>query len=480
MVRTLGLRAQLLLGLSAILLVVVISVGLISLWASKSRGARARLDAHTRLGRAAATLLSPALVDGHPGRVARVVGELAPLANAIAVFGRGPAKQPQLLVGDALGRDPDEQTLLKRSLLTQEQLTLRRQTPRPSLLVATPIFVASRAVGVVLLRFPEEPVLAALPWLYWPLMVLDGLVLLLFVYVMITRTVAGPLQDLERGAAEVADGRLDVHLEPRGARELASLVVSFNAMTGALREQVRRLEEQRQSLIRSEKLASVGRLAAGVAHEVGNPLQAIIGFTDILLTTSPSAERQHDALSRVQGEAERIHKIIGELLDYTRPVDDAAEPVALARVCEQALALLRPQRRFKNVEVERRGLEDVPVVGVGAQRLVQVLVNLLLNAADALGEAGGKVELTARRRDDAVELAVRNDGPAIAAEHREQIFDPFFTTKEPGQGTGLGLAVSQSIVESYGGQLILADGLPTTFLVVLPSWRPDAKTADAD
>ncbi|MFH1132432.1 MAG: ATP-binding protein, partial [Pseudomonadota bacterium] len=250
-----------------------------------------------------------------------------------------------------------------------------------------------------------------------------------------------------------------------------SLAKSFNTMAISLREKMNRVEEQRWHLVRSEKMASVGRLATGVAHEVGNPLQSIMGFADLLLSEKGIDNKtSRDFIGRIQSEANRIHRIIRELLDYSRPVTDVVEAIHLKGVVEQSVQLMRPQQRFREVVLDCEGLTELPAVYSNSQRLVQVIVNLLLNAADAMN-GKGRVELKGYYSDanpNQVELHVSNDGPPIPPEDRERIFDPFFTTKNPGQGTGLGLAICQSIMESINGSLFLADVPQTCFVVRIP------------
>lgn len=211
----------------------------------------------------------------------------------------------------------------------------------------------------------------------------------------------------------------------------------------------------------------MGRLAAGIAHEVGNPLQSIIGFTDLLIEQQVDEAERDDFLRRIQGESQRIHGTLRELLDYSRPGGEALEQVSLALVVEDALSLVQHTPRFRGVEVKVDPL-DLVLAQANAGRLVQVLVNLLLNAADAL-EGQGTVSIGGGCDDAFVWLRIANSGPPIAASERDLIFDPFYTTKQPGEGTGLGLAVALSIVESFGGQLSLAaESSPTTFVVRLP------------
>jgi signal transduction histidine kinase len=457
-----GLRTQLVVGLAIILLVATVSVGAITHWATGRQLSQLQLE-HARLvgeahARAAAIELSrdPVSIDNALG------GRRSPLLAHVELIDR----EGGHLAGDRLAPGTDDDGP-RRALRTGEQVA--RLVSGALLEISTPVTSKGQVLGVVRLRMPAASETVRWPALFWLLMGLDSLVLVLFVGLAITRYVARPVGAMQRAAARIAAGDLAVRLEERGAYELSSLAESFNKMTESLQEQMQRLEQQRESLVRSEKLASVGRLAAGVAHEVGNPLQSIVGFSDLLLEGGLDAQTERDALRRVQDEAQRIHRIVGELLDYSRPVEDAVEPVRLDQLVRHALALVRPQRRFRRVTVESHDLSQLPPAAASTQRVAQVLVNLLLNAADATdGQGSVWISGEATAGGD-VELRVANDGPPIPAEHRERIFDPFFSTKEPGQGSGLGLSVSASIIESYGGRLELdAEGSRTTFVIRLP------------
>jgi two-component system NtrC family sensor kinase len=158
----------------------------------------------------------------------------------------------------------------------------------------------------------------------------------------------------------------------------------------------------------------------------------------------------------VRHETERIHQIIQELLDYSRPPREELEPTDVARVVEAALSLVKAQARFRELSVRVELPAELPLVRAQAGRLTQVLLNLLLNAGDATS-GHGEVVVSARAAAGRVVVAVADDGPGVPAELRAKIFDPFFTTKEVGQGTGLGLSVSASIAEGMGGTLRLAE-----------------------
>ncbi len=321
----------------------------------------------------------------------------------------------------------------------------------------------------------------------------SALVLLLFALYAMTRLVLRPLEKIREAAERVATGELDAVVPVAGSRELTDFARSFNRMTenlrihrskleGKVREVEARTEELRTTqshLVRSEKLASVGRLAAGLAHEVGNPISAILGFCD-LLESGATPEEGKDYVGRMKREAERVNRIVRDLLSYARPAIRTEDATDVAKVVEDATGLLWPQKGFRDVEIERVVAEGLPRVRISAESLGQVLVNLLLNAADAMGGKGqvrlqaDAIEAWRRTPQDAasgaVRLIVADSGPGIPADRVSQVFDPFFTTKDPGKGTGLGLAICQSIVDTAGGRIEAgaAEGGGAKFTLHLP------------
>jgi two-component system, NtrC family, sensor kinase len=482
-----GLRIQLVGGLAIIFLVATVSVGAITRWGMRTQLVDLQLQNGRVFGESVALLVAGALRGG-TDRVAleRMVGTLSSSITVQALDIVGVDRRVLASSRHPAGQridGVDINTVLRTEFARVEVAGAGgagSTLPTRRLLVTAPILVDGKIRGVVRLDTWIDEQQFSWSRLFWVLMAVDGVLLLLFVAYVLTIYVIRPVEAMQLAASQVTAGDLTARLPEQGARELASLASSFNAMTSSVASQLERLEAQRgelaasrEHLIRSEKLASVGRLAAGVAHEVGNPLQAIIGFTEVLQGKDLEPAQRDDFLQRVRGETERIHRIIGGLLDFARPVEDAIEPVDLASVVEQSLQLVGPQRRLRDVEVIQH-VQGLPAVAASGSRLVQVLVNLLLNAADAM-ESRGRITIEGVDNGDLVELRVSNNGPQIPAEHRGRIFDPFFTTKEPGQGTGLGLSVAQSIIESYGGRLTLADeGAETTFVLSLRRFSPAA------
>jgi signal transduction histidine kinase len=234
------------------------------------------------------------------------------------------------------------------------------------------------------------------------------------------------------------------------------------------------LRAAQDHLVRSERLASVGRLAAGLAHEIGNPIAAVMGLEDLLLEGGLSSSEQRDFLLRMKKETERIHRILKDLLAFARPGEESPKDGGGSGSVEAAVhdtvALLMPHQALKDVEIALDVHPDLPEVALSRERLVQVVLNLVLNAADAVG-VGGRVRIAAARGGLGVRLSVEDNGPGIDPNVKDRLFEPFVTTKEVGKGTGLGLAVCRGLVESVGGNITLDDSAArgAHFVVELPT-----------
>jgi two-component system, NtrC family, sensor kinase len=350
----------------------------------------------------------------------------------------------------------------------------------------------------------------------------DLAIFLVFGATLLRGRVVLPLRRLATAARAIADGARGARVPVEGAREAAELAAAFNEMTSALerreealtkavadlREANRSLRVAEVGLARAERLAAVGRLAAGVAHEVGNPMGALLSFLDLAGRDPGLSEAAQSHLERARQQVERVRTILRQLLDFSRPPRAQLAPIDLGATAEEVLALVRAQRRYDSVDfcVEREG--EPPLALADASSVAQILLNLVLNAGDSVrgsaGEPGadrrsGSVIVRVRgaalarraadapgtaplrSRQDAVECVVCDDGPGIAPEDRERIFDPFFTTKPPGEGTGLGLANALRLAEEQGGVLELeesATGRGACFVLRLPAVAPPGDPAD--
>jgi signal transduction histidine kinase len=303
---------------------------------------------------------------------------------------------------------------------------------------------------------------------------LTAATVLLLTYVLLTYFIVRPIDRLRLASERLAAGRLRTSVPVQGAAEVARLAATFNEMAALLREDRASLQDRleelerttadlttaQDQLVRSARLAAVGRLSAGVAHEIGNPLAAIRGLVDLMQTGHLDPEEEKEFVGRIQRETERIHHTIRDLLDFSRnetPHERRIESSAdLSEVVSDTIKLIDRQSRFRDIELALALDEGLPRVRGDHERLRQLLLNLLFNAADALG-GKGRIEVRASNGNGAVQLIVADDGPGIDNEIIDQVFDPFVTTKTAGQGTGLGLAVCHTIVEQLGGSIEAAN-----------------------
>lgn len=317
---------------------------------------------------------------------------------------------------------------------------------------------------------------------------LTAATVLLLTYVLLTYFIVRPIDRLRLASERLAAGRLQTSVPIQGAAEVARLAATFNEMAAQLREDRAALQDRledlqrtteeltsaQEQLVRSARLAAVGRLSAGVAHEIGNPLAAIRGLLDLMESGDLDAEEEKEFIGRIQGEAERIHHTIRDLLDFSRnepgQVGRVEASADLVDVVSDTVKLVDRQTRFRDIELTLTLADDLPRVRGDHERLRQLLLNLLFNAADALG-GKGRIEVRAANAGGVVRLLVEDDGPGIDQAIIAQVFDPFVTTKAPGQGTGLGLAVCYTIVEGLGGSIEAANRAQggAAFEVTLPA-----------
>lgn len=278
----------------------------------------------------------------------------------------------------------------------------------------------------------------------------------------IGNSVARPVARLTEGASRLAQGDLNTRIPEGAPDEFGRLAAQFNRMTEALRA-------HQEQLVQHEKLAGIGRLAAGVAHEINNPLGVILGYVRLLQRKAEGSLAED--LKVVEEEAVRCQQIVEGLLDLSRPGRVAVEPLALREVCTEVVARLQESPKLRGVEVRVEG--DAPA-WAHPQRVRQVLFNLVVNAAEAAG-SGGRVEVRIEpQAGGGASVSVSDSGPGVKPEERPRLFEPFFTTKS--SGTGLGLAVSQAIAHAHGGR-IEADAGPlggARFTLHLPPPREGA------
>jgi signal transduction histidine kinase len=454
------------------------------------------------------------LVDSRPERVGRVVRDEG-LVKALAT-------------GKILAHGVGE----------EESFSLLKKGP---LLFSAPLVIQGKTLGALRGELPLDDLRETHSrsqttiFLY---ILLDGILLVVVGSFLLSRVIVNPLKKLVLMSEKIGEGDLDSMSGPSGENEVGILFSSFNRMASRLREHRAKMEEYIRSLervnqelrrvqdevIRSEKLASIGRLAAGVAHEVGNPTGAILGYLDLLAKGGLPEEEAREVLKRTENEAERIRRIVRELLDFARPSRGIEEEVDVNAVVGNALSLLSHQKKVREeVRVIKEFQPDLPRWKGDPHQLQQVMINLFLNAADAmasyssagkdrehrlrvstkalpLGEVPEFTEAIPRRRKEdpaavdysllraqggapaflpgnilsLVRVEVEDTGAGIPQDALGKIFDPFYSTKPAGEGTGLGLAICLRILESYGGRIRVQskEGAGATFTVLLPIFGP--------
>jgi C4-dicarboxylate-specific signal transduction histidine kinase len=293
---------------------------------------------------------------------------------------------------------------------------------------------------------------------------------------------ADPLDELRQGAQRIAGGDLSYRLAVKTGDEIQTVAEEFNRMGNSLQETDRKLRERDQEktvkleqvtrqLLEQEKLAAVGQLAAGVAHEVNNPAGIVSMFVQQLLERHDLPAVCKEKLKIMERHTERIGRITRGLLDFARGREYRREPVDLCRAIQVTVAALTPRLTKSHIKVEMRldALENGFDVMGDEEQLQQVFENLVLNAVQAMGKQG-TLSIVASTIHDAIQIRFSDTGPGVLPENIGRVFEPFFTTKSVGQGTGLGLAISFGIVKAHGGHMKVENAPEggAIFTVVLP------------
>ena len=297
----------------------------------------------------------------------------------------------------------------------------------------------------------------------------------LVLIVWITRLVLRPIGRIVATQRQLLGGDLSARVGIRASDEVGQLCQAIDAVAGALAEREERLERvTREQVGRSEQLAAIGRLAAGVAHEINNPLTGVLTFAHLLLEKANLTAQDREDLNLIIRETTRAAGIVRSLLDFARERPVAKVPLDVNEVVRHTVRLLAHREAFQQMIIMDDLSEGLPKVQADANQIQQVLLNLALNACEAMPN-GGVLTLITTARDDKVQIKVVDTGCGIRPEHINRIFDPFFSTKPVGKGTGLGLSVSYGIVAQHGGTLEVEseEGAGSTFTITLPAMESE-------
>ena len=327
----------------------------------------------------------------------------------------------------------------------------------------------------------------------------------LLVGFLVHRLVYLPLRDLESGAQRLSTGNLDQPIPVRSSDEFGKLASSFNAMTDALRNSREELRESARTLeqkvekrtrelrraqaetMRGEKLASVGLLASGVAHELNNPLTGILTFSHLLREKMPDKSPDADDMDLVIRETKRCAAIIKRLLDFAREKQPEKKFTDLNQIITDTVRIVEQPAHLRDIEIVLDLDRSLPPIWIDADQVKQVIMNMVVNAQHAVEEKGNITIRTRRALDPRISAAeakpmvaisIIDTGCGISEKNLKRIFDPFFTSKDVGRGTGLGLSVSHGIVEAHGGLIEVESnvGEGSTFRIFLPLTPPSAES----
>jgi two-component system, NtrC family, sensor kinase len=296
----------------------------------------------------------------------------------------------------------------------------------------------------------------------------------LMIYLLIRGIVLKPLGRVVDATNQVAAGDLSYSIEVKGRDEIAALANSFNAM-------IRQLSEAQRQLYQSDKLASVGRLAAGVAHEINNPLTGVLTYSSYLLKRLTDNPEMQGDLEVIVRETKRCREIVKGLLDFARQSVPEKRPTDVNEMVGRAVRILQNQLAMHRIELKQELATQLPRVSADINQMQQVLVNLFMNADDAIGEGGGRITVSTAAADAEelkglpagngyVRIRISDTGCGIPAANLSKIFEPFYTTKGQ-KGNGLGLAMVWGIIEKHDGRITAASeiGKGTSFTILLPA-----------
>ena len=304
-----------------------------------------------------------------------------------------------------------------------------------------------------------------------------GALVSLIVSYFIAQRILVPIFKLVNASKAVASGDLDAKVEINTNDELEYLADSFNAMAQALKKRDEQFKEfATQRIMASERLALIGQLSANVAHELNNPLTGIVTFSHLILEDTECDDPHRTSIEKIVGQATRCRDIIRGLLDFSRQRKPNKTLSNINTVMDQCISFVENQALFLNIEIIKNFQEDLPMIVIDPSQIERVIMNMIINAAEAM-DGNGKLTLATRHcpTPHCIELQFSDTGPGISEGNIEKIFDPFFTTKDVGHGTGLGLAISYGVVKAHKGIISVESevGKGTTFFVKLPIKSPD-------
>jgi signal transduction histidine kinase len=299
---------------------------------------------------------------------------------------------------------------------------------------------------------------------------ISALVPNLLLVLLVVRIISRPLQRITLAAVRVAEGNYGTEVEGRQSNdEIGLLATSFNEMSRKMADDIEQLRALNEQLTRTEKLAAMGTLAAGVAHEVNNPLAAISSLIQMMQAKSDLEEKTSENLRLIQTQIQRITQVTKDMMDFARVRPAAKSWLDINEISETALRLASFDKSFQKLKIVKDYTIDLPKIFADSDQLQQVFLNLFLNARDAM-PGGGELFINTENGNNSIKIEIVDSGTGIDETSLKQIFDPFFTTKPTGKGTGLGLAVCYGIITAHEGKIEVQPitGNGTKFIISLP------------
>ncbi|MCK4783857.1 MAG: cache domain-containing protein [Desulfobacteraceae bacterium] len=402
----------------------------------------------------------------------RTFGVASVFLNDLRISTNAITQDGKRAIGTKVSKEVEERVLLDGDTWTQRAFVVRDWY----ITAYEPITdIYGNKVGMLGLGILEEKYLdirrKALS--VFALMTVAGAVLAFGLGSLLAHRITVPVRRLIKASRQVSEGYLNPEIGPISRDEIGLLQKTFKDMVAALGQ--RRVESENQ-LLHSVKQASVGRLAAGVAHEINNPLTGVLTFTHMLLRRKDINDEMRSDLETIAKATERVRKIVKGLLDFSRQTSLDRGPAEVNRLAKSAVTLMENQALVKGIGIVFEPGQDIPMLTLDQSQMQGVLLNIILNALDAT-QPGGEIRISTNfissvidMNQKGVEIAITDTGSGIQPDHLDQLFDPFFTTKEVGQGTGLGLAVSLGVVQRHGGTIRVQSevGKGSTFCIWLP------------
>jgi len=309
-----------------------------------------------------------------------------------------------------------------------------------------------------------------------------GMVIAFIISFYLGNTIIKRIRMLKEAAEAIAAGNLDYKLSPDKISGFDMLDEAFNYMSTSLKDHDAKLHKAHQQLARTERLTALGEMAAGVAHEINNPLGGILLYSNLVLEDVPEDSPARENMEKIIYQTNRCKGIVQNLLDFARTPTGDMLPLKINSVINTSLSLVKDQSMFHGVDIKADLASNLPEVIGDKARLEEVFLNLFINAADAMKGKGTLTITTRLSGNNSVKINVSDTGGGIAKEHLPHIFEPFFTTKEPGRGTGLGLSIVYGIIRKHNG-FIDAESEPgkgTTFIIILPLYMGKFEGMDED